>query len=115
MPKDRVYFEENRFCEESQCKHLKRMLVGFIRFIESGDQDANIPEHFFDNVPDNVGFDYELFVNENNGEDLRCFKIIENWKFGEDDCGGVNENSNDIKFTPVKNNVIHLRLIKNDG
>jgi len=116
MPKNHVYFEENRFCEESNCKYLKRMVVGLVRFIESTSQDANIPEHYFDDVPDNAGFEYEFCENKEDGEDVRCFALTNDWKPGDDDCGGEEHDHDEIDFFPIeeKNNVIHLRLVK-DG
>lgn len=122
MSDEHIYIEENRFCQESQCKRLKRFLVGFIRFIESSNQDANIPEHFFDDVPDNVGFDYEYAVDENDN-DIRCFKLTNEWQFGKDDCGGSEhghpdeilyslDNAGNIVFKNGGNKrKTHLRLV----
>ncbi len=121
MPKDKIYIEENRFCEESPCKHFKRLIVGFIRFIESSGQDANIPEKYFDDVPDNLGFEYAFFeeeeVKNKEPEDIRCFRLTNTWNVGEDDCGGSENSHEDVSFyvTPQKDNVVHLRLVKNDG
>lgn len=121
MPKNNSYFEQERFCQESQCKYFKRLVVGFIRFIESTDQEANIPEEFFDNVPDTLGFEYDFFESEtedgDESGDIRSFKLTNSWKPGDDDCGGTEEDPLDMNFTaaiPEKNNVIHLRLVKND-
>jgi hypothetical protein len=115
MPKNKFYIEEKRFCEESYCKHLKRLIVGFIRFIESDDQDANIPEHFFDNVPDSLGFKYDYLVAE-DGEDIRSFYLTNDWQKGVDDCGGTEEDPGDMTYTYTdpQSNIVHLKLIKND-
>lgn len=113
MPKDKFYIEENRFCEESYCKHLKRLIVGFIRFIESTDQDANIPEHFFDDCPDNLGYAFDDLVGE-NGEDVRGFYLRENWETGVEDCGGTDHDPEYIEYTYTepKSNITHLKIIK---
>lgn len=92
------------------------MVVGFIRFIESTDQDANVPEHFFDNVPDNVGFSHEFCEDEESGEEIRSFSLENDWIIGKDDCGGTEQDPDEVDFfaIPEKNNVIHLRLVKDD-
>lgn len=81
------------------------MVVGLIRFIESEDQDANIPEHYFDNVPDNTGFEYEFCEDEENGEDVRCFTINNDWKPGNDDCGGTEQDQMKWNFLPFQRKI----------
>ena len=114
MPDNKIYIEENRLCEESYCKHLKRLLVGFIRFIESSGQDANIPEHFFDDVPDNIGYAFD-YLEDEEGNDVRGFRLTEDWKTGTNDCGGEDHDPMDVEYhvTPTKTTV-HLKLIPND-
>lgn len=117
MSKNNIYIEENRLCEESKCKYQKRLIVGLIKFIESGQQDANIPEHYFDNIADNMGFEYHHSEDE-NGNDVRCFRISNNWQFGKDDCGGEEHGHPDkimYSLKPEENKVSHLRLVPKYG
>lgn len=110
MPESKIYIEEKRFCEESNCKYMKRLIVGFIRFIESANQEVNIPEHFFDDVPDNLGYFYEYLLGE-DGEDVRGFKLHKKWQTNKDDCGGEEHPTDDVVFNSKPSNVLHLRLI----
>ena len=64
MPEKRTYIEKDRLVNESACKWMKRIIVGFIRYYEDQNSEANIPEIHFDDVPDNIGFDYEFAESE---------------------------------------------------
>lgn len=109
-PKDKVYIEENRFCEESYCKHLKRLIVGMIRFSQSEGRELKIPEHFFDNVPDSTGFSIDLSEG-----DLRWFKLNNDWVSGIDDCGGTEFKNEDVVYSFTKSdNLVHLKLVPNE-
>ena len=117
MPDQKTYIEEKRLVNESACKWMKRIIVGFIRHYESENDEANIPEDFFDDVPDNVGFTYDFFEAEDNS-DLRCFHLIDTWKLGQDDCGGDETPSDEITYnvtetatTPGAVAKTHLKLI----
>lgn len=115
MEEGNVYIEDERICEESRCKYFKRLIVGLIRFIGTyeEDQEVNIPEHFFNDVPDHVGFSFEFYEDE-HGDDLRSFFLTDTWETDEDDCGGIEQSIDDVVFNAKKDNVIHLRLISND-
>lgn len=52
----------------------KKLILGLIRFIESEDQDANIPAHFFQDVNDD--FVYGILEDEQTGEELLGFQIV---------------------------------------
>jgi hypothetical protein len=115
--KTHTYIEEHRVVEESTCKWMKRNIVGMIMFIRdwSEENEVSIPEHYFDNIPDNIGFSLDFSSDEDSGDDLRCFNVTETWKANEDDCGGSEEicNFEDIYFTGAKvERKVHLKLIK---
>jgi len=115
MPKDKIYIEENRLCEESYCKHLKRLIVGLVRHSKSINKDVDIPEHFFDDVPDNIGFSFSSNLL-NNGESVRTFNITSDWELGKNDCGGSEypyPGDMEFSFIKPKNNVVHLKIVPN--
>lgn len=120
MPKMHTYFEKHRIVEESTSKWMKRNLVGIIRFLNdfTGDGQINIPDHYFDDVPDNIGFSIEAEYDE-EGNDLRCFQIIDTWETSKDDDGGTEEicDFEDMVFYGVETKEIkkgHLKLVVNN-
>ena len=89
-----------------------------IRYMKewSEENEILIPEEFFDDIPDNVGFSID-FAHDEDGEDLRVLNIVESWKTNEDDCGGTEEicNFEDVYFTGVEvPRKVHLKLIVNN-
>jgi hypothetical protein len=113
--KTHTYIEKERVVEESNCKWMKRNIVGMILFIKewSEQNDVLIPEDYFDNIPDNIGFSVDFEMDDESGEDLRSFRIVENWKVAKDDCGGTEEicNFEEIYFTgTAEKRKLHLKL-----
>lgn len=115
MAKKYTYLEKDRVVNESSCKFMKRMIIGFIRYYESQGSEANIPEEFFDDVPDNLGFEFDFFESD-EGQDLRCFDIIQNWETNKDDCGGDEMAADEVVYSAApekekENKVVHLKLV----
>jgi hypothetical protein len=113
MPKDKIYIEEHRLCEESYCKHLKRLIVGLVRYSEQVNKNTDIPEHFFDDVPDNIGFSFSSNILD-NGESVRTFSLISDWELGKNDCGGSEypyPGDVEISLIKPKKNIVHLKIV----
>lgn len=109
-----VHIEPDRIVEESACKYYKRLLVGFIRCFQDENGEVVVPEDFFDVVPDNIGFGYEMIGGENDaGEDIdvRIFNLVDKWKPNIDDCGGSEGDIEARNLVAVSNNVIHLKIV----
>lgn len=93
---------------------MKRTIYGLVRYIESELSDngeCNVPESYFESVPDHIGYAFHYDGDPDTGEELRCFYTREDWICGQDDCGGLEENPEDTLFTGIKDNVIHLKLV----
>ena len=74
---------------------------------------TEIPEHFFDDVPDNLGFSFEHSADEDEN-DTRKYSLNNDWVVGKDDCGGSEYEHDEIFFTGPKDNLIHLKLVPNN-
>lgn len=108
------YIEPDKIINESNSKHYKRLLVGLIRYLKNSG-DINIPEEYFQNIPDNLGF---LSKIENISDPMgsydqyRIFELIDNWRSGIDDDGGEEELFRNIRYKINTSQEKHLKVIK---
>lgn len=112
-----IYIEHDRVANETSCKFYKRLLVGFIRCFKDENGEVVIPEEFFDGVPDDMGFEWEQTVGEDeNGDELevRAFAITREWECGKDDCGGTEDDLSSVTFSATEDKPKrHLRIVPN--
>lgn len=112
------YLETNRFVEESKCKYYKRLIVGLVRYFQNEDGELIVPETYFDNIPDDLGFSFDFIEAEFPDEgdevfDARSIKLS-SWKSQEQDCGGDEEDIDDVSFCIPEDNVVHLKIVKSE-
>lgn len=117
MSDDHVYIETSRVVTETNCKYFKRFIVGIIRHLQNEEGELLIPEEYFDNVPDDLGFKFEIIDGQDEiGTEIpvRCFSLSK-WNCNQQDCGGDSEDIDKAYFSPTNTNkVVHLRLVKSD-
>lgn len=112
-----IYFEKNKVVKESNSKFYKRLIVGMIRFFsENGSGKVKIPEDYFSDIPDSLGFKTESTMETEiigSTEEMRTIELNDIWVINENDEGGEEENIENLLFSlpKPKNN---LKLIKNN-
>jgi len=112
----RTYIEPTRLVEESNCKYYKRIIVGLVNYINDNRISLDVPEEYFSDVPDNVGFEDSINMSDTI---TRRIQIIEDWNTGTDDCGGTEISMNNLEFAIEdgsvvyrENKTLHLKVVK---
>lgn len=117
-----TFVEENKLVQESNSKFYKRLIVGLIRYFSDDDGNLNIPEEFFSDVPDNLGFKTatkHMSDAFGNNDDIRTLTITNEWKYGVDDDGGNEMDIENVSYSkPENTKIFPLSLVvdntKND-